>query len=51
MQTKKENVKTKMIQIPVSLSVYDKVRKYAEAEKRTVPAQCKVWLAPYLKDK
>jgi hypothetical protein len=40
-----------MIQIPVSLAVYDQVRKKAEAEKRTVPAQCKVWLAPYLKDK
>ena len=33
MQTKKEKVKTKMIQIPVSLSVYDQVRKKAEAEK------------------
>ena len=33
MQTRKEKVKTKMIQIPVSLSVYDQVRKKAEAEK------------------
>ena len=51
MQIRKEKVKTKMIQIPVSLAVYDQVRKKAEAEKRTVHAQCKVWLAPYLKDK
>ena len=33
MQTRKEKVKTKMIQIPVSLAVYDQVRKKAEAEK------------------
>ena len=33
MQTRKEKVKTKMIQIPVSLAVYDQVRKKQKPKK------------------
>ena len=34
MQTRKEKVKTKMIQIPVSLAVYDQVRKKSRSREK-----------------
>jgi len=48
---KKEKVPTKMIQIPVPTSMYEQIRKIAQEQGRTIPAQCKMWFSPHLKKK